>query len=460
MTKEEQSIQNVPATMAGLMMCLFLSALDNSIVSTAMPQIIKDLHGLQYYSLPFTSYLLFSTVVIPIAGKLSDVFGRKQVVLWGIGMFMLTSLLCGLSVNMYMLIIFRGLQGACSGVLASSSFIITSELFPPKDRAKYIGMLASMHGLASLLGPVTGGLIADYWSWHWIFFVNIPIGFIALSFINLHIPLLRHSENANSLDVKGILVFLCGIFPLLLCFAEGGKMLPWNSPITICLLILSIAMLFWFTRLERNSASPLLPTGLLKNATFKQSAFAAAMAYVALFGLILYVPYLLQIVMGKGAAFSGMVMLPMSLSMVAGGMAGGMLSGKLQRYRLQGVANLTLAAAGMLILLLAGTSISIATLVTAIILTSLGIGMNFPIINIAPQSVFPAAQLGIVISTIEFFQVMGGVISTSVSGSMLHTSLSGILIFSILALVLGIISMSRLNDKIIKEGFARQMHGL
>ncbi|HPS13515.1 MAG TPA: MFS transporter, partial [Prolixibacteraceae bacterium] len=153
---------NIPATMAGLMLSLLLSALDNSIVTTAMPRIVTDLNGMAHYSLPFTSYLLFSTVVIPIAGKLSDVFGRKVVVLWGLILFMITSALCGLSVNMTMLIVFRGLQGACGGILASSAFIIVSEIFSPKERGKHIGVLASMYGLASLLGPVAGGLITDY----------------------------------------------------------------------------------------------------------------------------------------------------------------------------------------------------------------------------------------------------------------------------------------------------------
>ena len=454
--QEQPNENNVTLTMTGLMLCLFLSALDNSIVSTAMPQIIRNLKGLEHYSLPFTSYLLFSTIVIPIGGKLSDVFGRKTVVLWGIVLFMAASLLCATSWNMTSLILFRGLQGVCGGVLASSTFIITSELFPPKERGKKIGMLASMHGLASLTGPLVGGMITDYLSWHWIFFINIPIGFIAFTLLKKNLSLMRHLENERGLDVKGILVFLMGIFPLLFCLAEGGKLLPWGSPLLMGLVIFSLLMLMAFVRIEKHSHSPLLPTGLLRDSVFKHAAFSASMAYVAMFGLILYVPFLLQIVHKKDATYSGLAMLPMSLSMVVGGMVGGILISRFQRFRRAGSINFLIAMTGMGLLLWQSTSISTPMLMLCVLLTGLGIGLNFPIINLAPQAVFPVAQLGIVISTLEFFQVMGGVVSTSVSGTLLRHSMNGVLIFCFVALAAGLISMLTLNEKKIHEGFARK----
>jgi MFS family permease len=199
------------------------------------------------------------------------------------------SALCGLSVNMGMLIVFRGLQGACGGVLASSAFIITSEIFSPKERGKYIGILASMHGLASLLGPVTGGLITDSISWHWIFYINIPIGVIAFVLLQKNIPMLIHAETRNAIDMKGIFLFLGAVIPFLFCFAEGGNLLSWKSPVTMGLFLFSAIMLLLFLGMERTSESPLLPIGLLRNNIFKKAAFGAAMAYVALFGLILYV---------------------------------------------------------------------------------------------------------------------------------------------------------------------------
>lgn len=456
MQTENLSIKNVSVIMAGLMLCLFLSALDNAIVATAMPRIIDDLKGMTYYSLPFTTYLLFSTVAIPVAGKLSDVFGRKRIVLWGIVSFLISSTLCALSVDMLMLIVARGLQGACGGVIASSAFIITAELFPVKERAKYIGILASMHGLASLLGPVMGGVITEYVSWHWIFLVNIPIGMVAIWLLNKYLPVLKHASQTNKLDVRGILVFLASILPFLFCMVEGGRLLPWTSPLLISLLIVSVFLMICFIRLERISVSPMLPAGLLKNSIFRKSAFIGAMGYVALFGLILYVPYLLQVILKKDAAFSGVMMLPMTLSMVVGGMLGGALISRYQHYRRSGIVNLSIAIVGLLLLFVFGQGISMLQMTVGLLLTGIGIGMNFPLVNIAPQSVISVTQMGILVSSIEFFQVMGGVTATSLFGKLLGTSMSLILLLCIGALAAGLVVSCLLDDKKIKEGFARQ----
>lgn len=448
------SVRNIPATMAGLMLCLFLSALDNSIVGTAMPKIIADLQGLRHYSLPFTSYLLFSTVVIPIAGKLSDVLGRKVVALWGIGLFMLTSSLCGLAVNMPMLTLFRGLQGACGGVLASSAFIICAELFPPQKRGKYIGMLVAMHGLASMLGPVAGGVVTDYLSWHWIFYINIPVGMLSFLLLKRQLPLIKHPGSSNEVDFNGITLFLLALFPFLLCFAEGGKLLPWTSPVTISLLLFSLLMLIGFIKVERYSKSPLLPVEMLRNGVFRRASFSAAMGYVTLFGIILYVPYLLQIVQHKGATYSGMVMLPMSLAIVAGGMSGGFIASKWMRFRLQAIVNFSISIAGLIPLLVYGQNIPMGMLVLGILLTGLGVGLNFPTMNMAPQAFFPAAQMGVLISSLEFFQIMGGVISTSVLGNLLHVSTMWLIILCMAALACGIVAMSGVNEKEIRNKFA------
>lgn len=448
------SVKNIPATMAGLMLCLFLSALDNSIVGTAMPKIIADLQGLRHYSLPFTSYLLFSTVVIPIAGKLSDVLGRKVVALWGIGLFMLTSSLCGLAVNMPMLTLFRGLQGACGGVLASSAFIICAELFPPQKRGKYIGMLVAMHGLASMLGPVAGGVVTDYLSWHWIFYINIPVGMLSFLLLKRQLPLIKHPGSSNKVDFNGITLFLLALFPFLLCFAEGGKLLPWTSPVTISLLLFSLLMFIGFIKVERYSKSPLLPVEMLSNRVFRRASFSAAMGYVTLFGIILYVPYLLQIVQHKGATYSGMVMLPMSLAIVAGGMSGGFIASKWMRFRLQAIVNFSISIAGLIPLLVYGQNIPMGMLVLGILLTGLGVGLNFPTMNMAPQAFFPAAQMGVLISSLEFFQIMGGVISTSVLGNLLHVSTMWLIILCMAALACGIVAMAGVNEKEIRNKFA------
>lgn len=242
----------------------------------------------------------------------------------------------------------------------------------------------------------------------------------------------------------------------MICFIEGGHLFDWKSIPTVTLLSISAVMLFLFLKAEKKSNSPLLPVNLLKNDTFKKSAFGAAMAYITLFGLILYIPYLMQITLGNTAAVSGMMMIPMSLAIVLGGVIGGATVSKRQNYRQSGMINFLIAISGMSIMLIFGSQIPMPLLVIGVMLTGFGIGLNFPVINIAPQAFFPQSQLGILISTLEFFQVMGGVISMSVSGNIIQILPSGVIIFCIIALILGLITMSKINNKAIYEGFAQQ----
>ena len=253
MIQSENSKKEILLFMAGLMLALLMASLDNTIVSTAMPQITGSLKGLLYYSLPFTSYLLFSTVVIPIAGKLSDLFSRKIVMLSGLSIFLISSVLCGLSVNYFMFVVCRGFQGIGGGILTSGVFILTAEYFPQRERGKYIGMLASMYGLASLIGPIAGGLITEYLSWRWIFYINMPIGLFSFFLIYKFVPEFRNPSASRRLDVKGVIIFLLAIFPLLLGITETGKLIEWGSPLMFGLFILSAVMFIWFFQIRKGN---------------------------------------------------------------------------------------------------------------------------------------------------------------------------------------------------------------
>lgn len=457
MITKKNVARNIAAVMAGLMLTLFISSLDNMIVSSAMPSIIKDLRGLNYYSLPFTAYLLFSAIVVPISGKLSDSFGRKKVLIIELVFFLIASALCGLSTNMIMLICFRGLQGAGGGVLAAGVFTITSEFFPVRERGKYIGILSSVFALASLLGPLVGGFITEYLSWRWIFFINAPIGLIALYFLQKYLPEMNHMDGSNKLDLKGILAFSVSVFTFVLGIAETGNSIRFGSPLMFGIFGFSVFTFYIFYRIEKNSSAPLLPQDLLRNRIFRISAICAFLTYFALFGIILYVPFLLQIVLKKGAAFTGMILLPMSLSMVAGGSSGGFIITKFQKYRLVGSVGYTLASLGLICIIICGVLIPFTLLAVCLILIGFGIGLNFPVYNLAPQAEIPVGLLGILISSIEFFQIMGGALSSSILGAALHVSLTIVVVACLAALLGAIIMMQLLDEKRISDGIAKNL---
>src|SRR5208337_2200469 len=248
--------------MSGVMLSLLLAALDNTIVGTAMPKIIHDLHGMAHYAWPFTSYMLFSTSIIPISGKLADIYGRKRIDLIGLVIFLSASALCGLSASMTQLILFRGLQGIGGGTLISNAFIIVGEIFPPKKRGKYVGLVSAMFGVASVLGPTVGGWITDSLSWRWVFYVNLPIGFVAFFILFIVLPPLKRHEGNRQLDPLGIVTFLLAVFPLLLGFSEGGKEYPWLSLPIIAAFVLSAVMFTAFIYSQTKSREPLLSLAL------------------------------------------------------------------------------------------------------------------------------------------------------------------------------------------------------
>jgi len=440
--------------LAGLMVALFLSALDNTIVGTAMPRIISDLNALAYYSLPLSVYLLFSAAFVPVAGKLSDVFGRKKIMLWGLALFVAASMLCGFSQSMAMFVICRAVQGASGGVIASSTFIIVSHLAEPSKRGKYIGILATMYGLASITGPLLGGVITAMLSWHWVFYINLPVGAAAFILIGAHAPALKPGSSSK-FDMVGVVYFLAAFIPLLALFAETGRHITWGSKTMIALSVFSLLMFIVFIINEKRSVSPLLPSGLLRNRLFALSAVGAFCAYGALFGVVVYVPYLVQIVQHKGVMISGLLMIPMSLGMTAGSIAGGTIVSKSMRYKAVGVTGFLLTAGTLALCAILGYSVTGALLIPLLLFAGFGISMTFGVYNLAPQAAYPQSYLGIIVSTIEFIQITGGVVASSVAGNLIGRDPVRALYLCIAFLLAGAVSMALLNDRVIAEGLRR-----
>ena len=279
--------------MLAIMSAMLFAALNQTIVGTALPKIISELEGINYYSWVFTAFMLTSSVTVILVGKLSDIYGRKIFILIGIGIFTLGSFLCGLSDSMIKLILFRGLQGFGAGMIMTTSFAVIGDLFSPRERGKWQGLMTSIFGISSVLGPTLGGWIVDNADWHWVFWVFLPIGIIAFLMILLLYP--SHvTRSTESIDYYGSLFITLTIIPLLLALTWGGKNYNWGSLPIISLFICTFIALMLFIYTEKRTANPVLPLSLFKNNIFSLSNIIGFVLGIGMFGAIMYMPFFLQ----------------------------------------------------------------------------------------------------------------------------------------------------------------------
>ncbi len=409
--------------MISIMISLLLAALDSTIVGTAMPKIIGELHGMERYSWPFTAYMLFSTLAIVVFGRLSDLYGRKPVFLFGILFFLFSSALCGLSRSMLQLIIFRGLQGIGGGVLVSSVFIIVGELFPPRERGKYMGLLVSMFGLASVLGPAVGGLITDHLSWRWVFYVNLPLGAVACALVVILLPHLPPLVGRRQVDYRGALFLLLALLPLFLALTWADTEYPWLSIQIIGLLALSALMFGLLFSAERKAVQPILPLSLFRNSIFTVSVLTMFLSSAVMFCGIIYIPLFVQGVLGASATSSGMVTTPMMLGLTFSAILTGRIISRSGRYK--ALALISFCIAGLSLLLLSRmnmkTTLSIVLFYSA--LFGIGSGIVMPSFNLAVQNAFPLRELALVTSSMQFYRNMGATIGTSVFGYVMNATM-------------------------------------
>ena len=417
------SKRDLALTLISLMISLLLAALDSTIVGTAMPKIIGDLHGMEHYSWPFTAYMLCSTVAILVFGKLSDMYGRKPIFVFGIVLFLLSSALCGLSRSMAQLILFRGIQGIGGGIVISNVFIIVGELFPPATRGKYMGLLSSMWGLASVVGPAIGGVITDTLSWRWVFYVNIPLGVIALITVLIGLPRVRHGDTNERIDIKGIAAFLAAVVPLFLALTAVGDRYSWLSPEILGLFLFSFVMIALLVRIERRAAEPVFPPTLFSTPVFNVSVVATFFSNAVMFAGVIYVPLFVQTVLGKSATGSGGITTPMMLGVAASATLSGQIISRTGKYKGLAIASLLLALAGTILLSTMDGGTSGFRVLCYSALLGLGSGGVIPVFNIAVQNAFPNRQLGIVTSSLQFFRNMGATVGTAVFGYILRTNM-------------------------------------
>jgi EmrB/QacA subfamily drug resistance transporter len=410
--------------MLGVMLAMLLAALDQTIVATAMPKIVSELNGLEHLSWVFTSYMLASTVIVPIYGKLSDMYGRKKFIISGILIFLAGSILSGLSQNMLELIIFRAIQGAGAGAIFANSFAIIGDLFTPRERGKWQGLFGGVWGLASVLGPNLGGWLTDNASWRWGFYINIPVGILALVAIIFLMPKIVPNIKERTIDFLGAFLLAIGIITLLLCFVWGGSLYPWFSPQIILLSLASIFSLSFFISVERKAKEPILPLELFKNPIFSVSMVIIFLSAMGMFGAILYVPLFAQLVLGITASHSGTIITPMTAGMVVSSIIVGQLISRTGKYKIIAMFGLGLVTISLYMLAGMNESTEQMQLVIRMIATGIGLGVTFPVFNMAVQNAFDHSRIGVATASTQLFRSVGGTIGTAILGGVLNSKLS------------------------------------
>ncbi|MCA9520665.1 MAG: MFS transporter [Myxococcales bacterium] len=421
-TGTELSHRQILTVFAGLMIGMLLSALDQTIVATALPTIVGELGGLEHLSWVVTAYMLASTVTAPLYGKLSDLYGRRLLFQSAIVIFLVGSMLAGLSRSMLQLIVFRGLQGAGAGGLMVLAQAIIADIVAPRQRGRYQGYIGSVFAFSSIAGPFLGGFIVDNLSWRWVFYVNLPLGAVAL-FVTQRALVLPHHRREHRIDWAGAALSSVGITALLLAAVWGGDLYPWTSAPIIGLGALALVALSAFIVVERRASEPILPLELFENRIFAVGSLLGFMVGVAMFGAIVFMPLFLQAVVGVSATHSGLLLLPLMAGLLTSSITSGRLITRWGRYKIFPVVGtaLTTLGYGLLAQMNAETTLWVASLDMLIVGT--GLGMIMQVIVLAIQNAVDPRHIGAATSAAQFFRSVGATIGLTLFGIVMNSRL-------------------------------------
>jgi len=417
---EHLSHQRKITIMVAIIAAMFFSAINQTIVSTAMPRISAILGGTDYYTWVITIYMLTSTIATVLVGKLSDIYGRKPFILIGIVLFIIGAFLSGLSGDIFDLITYRGIQGVGAGIIMASVFTAVGDLFAPRERGKWTGVMMAVFGFSSVLGPTLGGWIVDHMAWEWVFWIFLPLGIVAFIMIWRLFPKVERRPS-ESIDYWGSLFLTLTIVALLLGFSWAGTEYEWGSPEIIGLFAAAVVCLLIFLFVETKAKSPVLPLSLFRNGIVTISNAVGFLMNAGMMGALIYLPFFIQGVKGVSPTYSGYVTMPMSISMViVSALVGKWITktGKYKRYALIGMPFMIL---GMVMMAYMD---SIWMAVLSMFVFGFGLGLGMPVFSLTVQNAVPPSELGVATASSQLFRNMGGTIGISVMGTIMATSLS------------------------------------
>ncbi|MGZ4309187.1 MAG: MDR family MFS transporter [Gaiellaceae bacterium] len=416
------SIGRVLAIYSGLMVTLLLAALDQTIVATALPRVVSDLGGISQYSWVFTAYMLGSTVTVPLYGKLGDAHGRKPLFIVAITIFLIGSALCGLAQNMVELVVFRAIPGVGAGGLFPLTLAMVGMIVPPRDRGRYQGLIGSVFAAASIIGPLVGGFIVDNFSWRWIFYVNLPVGGLALVVILATMPR-RPYKQEHSIDWLGASVLAAGTTALLLGLVWGGRDYPWASPQVLGALGVAGVLLAAFAFVERQVREPILPFELLHNQTVASSVACMGLVGAAMFGTISFVPLFVQGVIGTSATSSGVVLTPFMLGAVCTSFISGQIVSRTGRYRPNTLIGPVVLGIGLLLLGRMGVNTTNGEAARNMVIAGIGLGMMMQIFVLSVQNSVPRRAMGTATALTQFSRSIGATFGVTLMGVIVNQQL-------------------------------------
>ncbi|HYC50294.1 MAG TPA: MDR family MFS transporter [Gemmatimonadaceae bacterium] len=417
------SHRQILVVFSGLVLSMLLGALDSTIVATALPTIVGELGGLERLAWVVTAYLLAQTVVTPLYGKLGDLYGRKRVLQVAIVIFLVGSALCGMSRSMMQLIVFRVIQGLGGGGLIVTTQATIADIVPARDRGKYMGIFGAVFGVASVAGPLIGGYFTTHWTWRWIFYINLPIGVIALLVLAATLPATSR-RSTHRIDYAGAALLAVVLSAATIFTDLGGTVYPWTDPIMLGIAAVSIVALGLFVMAERRAAEPVLPLELFANRTFSTTVAVGAIIGFAMFGSVTYMPVFLQVVTGASPTESGLLMVPMMGGMLFSSILSGQLISRTGRYKVFPIVGTLVTVLGLFLLSRMTEHTTRVEAGRDMLVLGLGMGMVMQVLVLAVQNAVAHRNVGVATSGATLFRFIGGSVGTAILGAVFAARLT------------------------------------